>query len=191
MSASMTLEKPASTSTAQTSSAKTSSARATKMPGGADLGKDRSATARRLAAVILEVLAGGRTPAQAAAATGLSIPRYYQLEAQALRGLLAACEPKPKGRQPNPAGEAITLRRENQRLQREVTRQQSLVRASQRSMGLAPPTPMPTTKAGKKTRKRRVARALTVAARLHKDNAQKDNAPATSSSPLAMPPTAV
>lgn len=186
MSASMTLEKATSTSTARISSA-----RATKMPGGADLGKDRSATARRLAAVILEVLAGGRTPAQAAAAIGLSIPRYYQVEAQALRGLLVACEPKPKGRQPNPAGEAIALRRENQRLQREVTRQQSLVRASQRSMGLAPPTPMPTTKAGKKTRKRRVARALTVAARLHKDNAQKDNAVATSSSPSAMPPTAV
>ena len=147
------------------------------MPGGADLGKGQSAAARRQAAAILEVLAGARTPAQAAAALGLSVPRYYQIEVRALHGLLAACEAKPKGRQPNPANESAVLRTENERLQREVSRQQALVRAAQRSVGLAPPIPMPTTKSGKKTRKRRVARALTVASRLHKDNAQTAPSP--------------
>jgi hypothetical protein len=179
VSASMTLEKPASPA-----SAGKPSGRPAKMPGGRDLGKDRSATAQRLAAVILEVLAGARTPAQAAAAIGLTVPRYYQVEAQALRGLLKACEPKPKGRQPNAASEASALRQENQRLQREVTRQQTLVRAAQRAVGLAPPAPMPKTKAGKKTRKRRVARALTVAARLHKDNASA-SAPSQAAAPAS------
>jgi hypothetical protein len=143
------------------------------MPGGAELGKDRSAAAKRLAAAILEVLAGARTPAQAAEALSLSVPRYYQVESRALHGLLAACESRPKGRQPNSAGEVNALRQENQRLQRDVSRQQALVRAAQRSVGLAPPAPMPKNKSGKKTRKRRVARALTVASRLQKDSSKE------------------
>jgi len=167
-------------------SASTKGSRAAKMPGGADLGKGQSAAARLQAAAILEVLAGARTPAQAAAALGLSVPRYYQIEVRALRGLLAACESKPKGRQPNPANESAALREENQRLQREVSRQQALVRAAQRSVGLAPPIPMPTTKSGKKTRKRRVARALTVAARLHKDNAPSAPSPSAAMTPEAV-----
>ncbi len=60
---------------------------------------------KRLAAAILEVLAGVRTPQQAAEALQMSLPRYYQLEARGLHGLLEACVPKPKGRQPNPASE--------------------------------------------------------------------------------------
>ncbi len=40
--------------------------------GGADLGKDRGVEAKRLAAAILEVLAGARTPTEAATALGLS-----------------------------------------------------------------------------------------------------------------------
>src|SRR3984957_5805973 len=96
--------------------------------GGADLGKDRGVEAKRLAAAILEVLAGARTPTEAATALGLSVPRYYQVESRALAGLLSACEAKPKGRTANPDKEAAQLRQENQRLQREVTRNQSLAR---------------------------------------------------------------
>jgi len=48
--------------------------------GGPDLGQDTSATAKRLAAAILEVLAGARTPTEAAQTLELSLPRYYQLE---------------------------------------------------------------------------------------------------------------
>ena len=146
------------------------SGRKPQQPGGAELGQGRSPDARRTAAAILEVLAGARTTAEAATALGVSVPRYYQLEARGLRGLLLACEPTPRGRQVSAESTAAALRQENQRLQREVARHQALVRAAQRSVGLAPPTPAAAAKAGKKTRKRRVARALSVAKRLHQDN---------------------
>jgi hypothetical protein len=135
--------------------------------GGVTLGQEQTREARRLAAAILEVLAGARTPAEAAAALGLSLPRYYQLESQALRGLLAACAPKPKGRQPSGVKELSVLRQDNERLRREVGRQQALVRAAQRAVGLAPP--LPVKPAGKKPRRRRLARGLGVAARLRQE----------------------
>ena len=134
--------------------------------GGAALGQDSSRDARRLAAAILEVLAGQRTPAQAAQALTISLPRYYQVEAGALRGLLAACEPKPRGRQVNLDARVRDLQRANERLQRDLARQQSLVRLTQRAAGLPAPT-APPAKAGKKNRRRKpAARALAVAERL-------------------------
>jgi hypothetical protein len=143
--------------------------RAKRTIGGVALGQGSSREAKRLAAALLEVLAGERTPAQAAEALGVSLPRYYQLEAGGLRGLLQACEPKPRGRQPNLAAEVATLRRHNERLRRDVARHQSLVRLTQRAAGLAAPAP-PIKEAGKKTRKRKaVARALAVAERLREE----------------------
>jgi hypothetical protein len=142
-----------------------------KLPGGATLGQERSREAKRLAAAILEVLAGARTPAQAAGALGMSLPRYYQCEGQALRGLLAGCEARPQGRQRSCDRELEALRREQQRLQREVARQQSLVRLAQRALGLAPPAAAPTPAAGKKRRRRPTARALKVAQRLQQESA--------------------
>lgn len=130
--------------------------------GGPDLGQGASAQAKRVAAAILEVLAGARTPTEAAAALELCVPRYYQLEAQALRGLLAACEP---GRAVA-GSEQERLQQENQRLQRDLMRQQALTRAAQRAIGLPSPPAAPAAKPGKKPRRRRVARALSVAARL-------------------------
>jgi len=129
-----------------------------------------SKEAKRLAAVILEVLAGLRTPTQGAEALQLSLPRYYQLEARGLGGLLEACEPKPKGRQPNPAREMALIQRENERLRRDLGRQQSLVRLTQRSIGISPPPPPAPKSAGKKGRKRKPAvRALSMAARLKQE----------------------
>jgi hypothetical protein len=129
-----------------------------------------SKEAKRLAAVILEVLAGMRTLPQAAEALQLSLQRYYQLEARGLRGLLEACEPKPKGRQPNPAREMAAIQRENERLRRDLTRQQALVRLSQRSIGLSPPPAPPPKSPGKKGRKRKpLVRALSLAARLKQE----------------------
>ena len=153
--------------------------------GGADLGKDRGVEAKKLAAAILEVLAGARTPTEAATALGLSVPRYYQVEAQALRGLLQACEPKPRGRVRSVETEAKTLSKENQRLQRELTRHQALARAAQRAVGLSPPTPV-VNKAGKKPRKRRVARALSVAERLKQETIPTAGTPTTSPSSEAV-----
>jgi hypothetical protein len=134
------------------------------------LGQDVSREAKRLVAALLEVLGGQRTPQQAAQSLGVSVPRYYQVEARALRSLLAACEPKPKGRQPDPATELAVLRRRNEQLQRDLARQQALVRLAQRAIGLSAPPPAPAKVAGKKTRKRRpTVRALAVATRLRQD----------------------
>ena len=146
--------------------------------GGPDLGKGRGLQAKQLAAAILEVLAGARTPTEAAIALNLSVPRYYQLETQALRGLLQACEPRPQGRVRSERTELEALRQENQRLQREVTRQQTLARAAQRAMGLTPPAPV-VHKTGKKPRKRRVARALSVAERLQAETVPTSETPTT------------
>jgi hypothetical protein len=135
--------------------------------GGVHLGRDLGREARRLATAILEVLAGARTPTEAAQALSVSVPRYYQLESRALRGLVAACEARPPGRQSDGQRELARLRRDKERLQRALTRQQSLVRLTQRTVGLAPPPPPVAAKKGDKRRRRRaVARALHVAARL-------------------------
>ena len=142
--------------------------RSPKVAGGLDLGKDASREAKRQAAAVLEVLAGLRTPAQAATALELSQARYYLLERRALEGLLKACEPKPKGRQRR-NNDLLRLRAENERLQRDLNRQQALARLAQRTVGLTAPAPTPA-KPGKKSRKRRpVARALSVATRLQQD----------------------
>jgi hypothetical protein len=149
--------------------------------GGVDLLKDRGAQAKQLAAAILEVLAGVRTPTEAATALNVSVPRYYQLETQALRGLLEACEPKPKGRVRTVKTELETLRKENQHLQRELTRHQALARAAHRTIGLSPAAPQ-VNKTGKKPRKRRVARALSVAERLREETIPTTRTPTTSAS---------
>ena len=138
--------------------------------GGVRLGQQASTEAKRLAAAILEVLAGVRTTGDAAAAVGLSLTRYYQVEARALAGLLQACESRGTGPRPSPERALKALRRDNDRLQRELARQQALVRIGQRSVGLAAVAPVPPKSSksdGKKTRRRRpVSRALQVAARL-------------------------
>jgi hypothetical protein len=133
------------------------------------LAPGESKESKCLAVVILEVLAGVRTPGQAAEVLQVSLPRYYQLEARALRGLVGACEPKPKGRQRQAASAEAALRRENEHLRREVTRQQSLVRLTQRNIGLTPPTPKATT--GKKRKRRPCVRALQLAGRLRSEAA--------------------
>jgi hypothetical protein len=136
-----------------------------------------SRDAKRLAAAVLEVLAGVRTPAQAAEAVGVSLPRYYQLEALALVGLVRGCERQPKGRRREPADAAAALAKENERLKRDLGRQQTLVRLAQRSVGLAPPTPQP----AKGRRKRKpTQRALVAAARLRTE-AGREAAPAEGS----------
>src|SRR5882757_3815814 len=139
-----------------------------KAAGGATLGQDNGRDAQRQAAVILEVLAGARTPTQAATALNVSVPRYYQLETRALRGLVEACEARPRGRAPSADKELASLRREQERLQRELTRQQSLVRVTQRHIGLAPPVSPAKPAPGKKRRRRAVVRALTAARQLEK-----------------------
>ncbi len=137
-----------------------------------NLGEGASAQARKQAAAILEVLAGVRTPTQAAEALGMSLPRYYVLETRAVQGILLACEPRTIGRQATAESTLATLRRECEQLRRECGRQQALARAAQRTIGLtAPPPPRPE-KNGKRRRKRRpTARALRAVARLKTEEA--------------------
>src|SRR5262249_34346664 len=141
--------------------------------------------ARQRAAAILEVLAGARPPAQAAQALGLSLPRYYQLENVALQGLVGACEPVPRGRARSAESELAALRKQQQRLQRELARQQALGRLTQRTVGLASPPAPPARRKGDagpgkgRRRRRAVARALRVAERLRQPD------------PLSPPTTAV
>ena len=107
-----------------------------------------SREAGRLAAAILEVLAGVRTPTQAAQVLSLSIPRYYQLEQRALEGLVQACEPRLRGPGVDPQRDVRRLEKQLSRLQQECGRQQALVRAAQRTIGLAPLPAKPAAKPG-------------------------------------------
>lgn len=117
--------------------------------------KSGTAEANRSAIAILEVLAGLRTPAQAAEALAISLVGYYHLETRALDAMVVACEPRPKGKQPSPEGKIAALQRELERAQRECARQQALVRVAQRSIGLKAPAPPPKSdKQGHRRRKR-------------------------------------
>jgi hypothetical protein len=147
-------------------------------PAGAGLGKEASREAQRLAAAVLEVLAGARTPGQAAEALGVSLPRYFQLETRAMHGLVAGCETRPRGPGRNVDKELAALKRQQERLEREVRRQQTLVRLAQRTVGLAAPAAdKPTgTGPGKKRRRRPVVRALRAARHLQEQS--QEEAPA-------------
>jgi len=132
-----------------------------------------SQAARRQAAAILEVLAGVRTPLAAAQLLGMSLPRYYAVELRALQALVGACEPRPRGRVRSPTSELAALRRECEQLRRDCGRQQALVRAAQRTIGLTPPAPAKPAKpapGGKRRRPRKpTARALKAARLLQEE----------------------
>ena len=152
-------------------------------PGGAGLGQEAGREAQQLAAAILEVLAGVRTPSQAAEALGVSLPRYFQLETRAMQGLVAGCEPRPRGPGRSADTELIALKRQHERLQRELSRQQTLVRLAQRHVGLAPPKPVAKSGGKDKSTKRRrrpVVRALRAAEVLRRrsQEARSPEAPA-------------
>jgi hypothetical protein len=86
--------------------------------------------------LILEVLSGLRSTAQAGEAMGVSANRYYQLEARGLAGMIQALEPRPRGKRRGPEDEVRELKTENHRLRREVTRLTSLVRVARKSLGI-------------------------------------------------------
>lgn len=125
--------------------------------------------AHRVAIVVLEVLAGNCTPAEAAQRLRVSLPRYYQLETRAVEGLVRGCEPLPMGKQSAPATRIAALEKQVQRLQQECARQQSLVRTTQRSLAVVLPAkpvkPAPRPQ-GKKGKRRPTVRALKAVAAL-------------------------
>jgi hypothetical protein len=145
---------------------------------------DGSREARRTATAILEVMAGVRTPTDAAKALGVSTPRFYVLEERALQGMVAACEPRPKGPSASPQREAERLKRQVERLEREVMRQQALARTAQRAVGLSAPPKAEAKPAKGKTRKARKpsVRALKLATRLQSDPPADSDPPAVEAS---------
>jgi len=95
-----------------------------------------SQEARRVAALVLEVLAGVSRPSQAARMLGVTLPRYYQLELRGLEGLVRACEPVAKGPRTDLQKEVAKLERRVRQLENDCLRYQSLARAAGRAVGL-------------------------------------------------------
>jgi|CXWL01.1.fsa_nt_gi hypothetical protein len=122
-----------------------------------------SREAKRIAAAVLEVLAGARSPAEAASALDVSVPRYYALEAIAVGGLVSACELRPAGAGPSES-ELATLKKAHSRLEQECARYRALARLTQRTVGLSPPAPVAEAKGRKKRRQPRIRALRAVAA---------------------------
>ena len=134
--ATQTSETFGASSSAAASSSGNGVTKVPRKPKGSHSVQGGSSEANRQAVVILEVLAGVKTPTQAAADLGTSLPRYYQLETRALEGLVAALEPRPKGKQPLPANQIAALQRELEAAQRACARQQALARVAQRTLAV-------------------------------------------------------
>lgn len=149
------------------------SGRQGKRPGPATAGKEEpSREARRKAGVVLEVLAGERTPGEAAGALAMSTSGYYLLEQRALDALVGACEPKPPGRVATGEPTVAALQKRCAQLERECARWQGLARAAQRSLGIAPPK-----KEKRKDKRKPTRRGLAAAKRLRKQAAAPDVPP--------------
>jgi hypothetical protein len=146
--------------------------------------------ANRLAAVVLDVLAGVRLPAEAAQQGGISLPSYYHLEQRVLDAIVRACEPRPRGKVRSPQRQVEQLQRQVTRLQQECARQQALVRAAHRTIGLLPPA-KPAAKSAEKTdgAKRKRSRRPTVralkAAKLLRESPPVEPEEASSTPPVA------
>lgn len=89
--------------------------------------------AKQRAAIVLAVLSGDCPIVEASRRLGVSVPRYYALERQALQGLVQALEDTQERRR------TAAIGREQVRLEHEVLRLQALVRATQRAVALPPP----------------------------------------------------
>lgn len=70
-----------------------------------------SDVARQRVKLALETLSGAKTVEQAAAELGVSPQRFHEIRAEALQGAIAACEPRPAGRPPQPTPEDDPLAR--------------------------------------------------------------------------------
>ena len=160
-----------------------------------------SLQAKSTAAVILEGLTGLRSAPEAARALGVTVARYYTVEAQAIAGLLTACEPAAPGPAPGMTSERelTRLRQEHRRQEQEVARLRAVLRTTQRSLGVVPPAPAPTTAkataggatgtpAKRRRARRPVVRALTVVRRLQAAALSSPGAVGTATSTVSTTP---
>jgi hypothetical protein len=143
---------------------------------------------RKQAAVVLEVLAGLRSPEQAAEALGLTLQTYYNLETRALRGLVHGCTPTPPGRTLVLLKQVRGLEIKSATLEKQLGRYQALLRNAQRAAGLSLPAP---TAAGKSSGRRKrppAVRALRAVEALQRERppAQEEavESPSTPAVPL-------
>lgn len=123
-------------------------------PPSSDVSLPDSQQARARAALVLEVLAGERTATEAAEELGVTMTSYYKLEDRAVNGMVEALKKVPRGPRRNFDKEIEKLERECRRLERECRRNQSLLRVSQKAVGLSVEREEKTGRAGKKRRKR-------------------------------------
>jgi hypothetical protein len=141
---------------------------------------------RKHAACVLEVLAGLRSPEQAAEVLSMSLPTYYNLETRALRGLIHGCTPTPPGRTLILLKQVRSLELKSAALEKQVGRYQALLRNAQRSAGLLPPPAQAPGKTPGRRKHRPVVRALRAIEVLQRDRApgrEEPVEPPTSSSP--------
>lgn len=141
-----------------------------------------SPKAKRIAALVLEVLAGERRPSEAAEELGVSRVRYYFLESRAMAGLIAACEAQPAGPRADPDRQVARLTRELDRLRHTAARYQALSRAAHRALGIVPPKPAAQQKKGSEGKRRRrrrpTVRALKAAREMRRTVASAQPVPA-------------
>jgi hypothetical protein len=124
---------------------------------------------RKQAAIVLEVLAGLRSPEQAAEALGMSLPTYYNLETRALRGLVHGCTPTPPGRTLTLLKQVRSLEIKSATLEKQLGRYQALLRNAQRAAGLSPPTPVAAVKSNGRRKRQPAVRALRAVEALQRD----------------------
>src|SRR5688572_17086843 len=146
-----------------------------------------SRQANKLAVIVLDVLAGVRLPAQAAEEAGISQQSYYHLEQRVLDAIVRACEPRPRGKTRSPERQVEQLQQQVTRLQQECARQQALVRAAHRTIGLTPPAARPAAEKsdGKRHRKRRPTVRALKAAKLLREAPPVEPEEASSTPPVA------
>ena len=139
-----------------------------------------SGESRKHAAWVLEVLAGLRSPEQAAQALGMSLPTYYNLETRALRGLVHGCTPTPPGRTLMLLKQVRGLEIKSAALQKQLGRYQALLRNAQRSAGLSLPPPAPAGKSPGRRKHQPAVRALRAVEALQRDRPPAQQEPVTS-----------
>ena len=94
-----------------------------------------TSAAQKRAALMLEVFAGLRSAAGRGGVTDLG-QSLLSAGASGAAGLVAACEPRPKGQRTDPQRQVHALEQALARSRQECQRQAALVRATQRAMGL-------------------------------------------------------
>ena len=158
-----------------------------------------SPQARRIATVLLEVLAGLRSTGDAARTLAVTPVRFYAIETRAIGGLIAACEPRPSGIQPEvrDAHELTRLREQLRRQGQELNQVRSVLRTTQRQLGVAMAPDPPGAKPGKPGKdgkpatkhkvRRPTVRALTMVRRLLQADTAAGSSPPTATPAPAAP----